>query len=105
MVWEGVLRKTKFLEHRSPQEIRAFQCLQGKIILMGLKVKDPTIDLTTKDGFKRIQTNTPTLSVYNSEKLYSRKREEEMFDLIQSGAIISDGNLFKTIALMVADES
>tara|TARA_B100000508_G_scaffold140085_2_gene140073 strand:+ start:92473 stop:92949 length:477 start_codon:yes stop_codon:yes gene_type:complete len=105
VVWEGVLRKTKFLEHRSPQEIRAFQCLQGKIILMGLKVKDPTIDLTTKDGFKRIQTNTPTLSVYNSEKLYSRKREEEMFDLIQSGAIISDGNLFKTIALMVADES
>lgn len=103
VVWEGVLRKTQFLEHRGPQEIRAFQCLPGKIVLMGLKIKDENIDLRTSEGVQKIQENIPSTAVYSSEKVYSKKREEELFELIKSGAVISDGKLFKSIALMVAE--
>lgn len=103
VVWEGVLRKTQFLEHRSPQEIRAFQCLPGKIVLMGLKIKDEKIDLRTAEGIQKIQGSIPSTSVYSSEKLYSHKREEELFELIKNGAVISDGKLFKSIALMIAE--
>ena len=104
VVWEGVLRKTKFLEHRSPQEIRAFQCLNGKIILMGLKIEDQSIDLRTKEGYAQLKDNPPKSSVYTTEKIYTKKREEEMFSLIQSGANLSDGELFKSIALLVAEQ-
>lgn len=104
VVWEGVLRKTQFIEHRSPQEIRAFQCLPGKIVLMGLKIDDASIDLRTTEGLKKVQQNPPGTSVYTSEKVYSNKREEELFSLIQSGSVISDGQLFKTIALLVAEK-
>lgn len=103
VVWEGVLRKTQFIEHRSPQEVRAFQCLPGKMILMGLKINDESIDLTTAEGFKKVQEKVPSTSVYSTEKTYHKKREEEVFELIQSGSVISDGKLFKSIALILAD--
>lgn len=102
VVWEGVLRKTQFIEHRSPQEVMAFQCLPGKMILMGLKIEDDSIDLRTPEGFKKVRSMAPSTSVYTSEKIYYKKREEEIFGLIQSGSIISDGTLFKSIALMIA---
>ena len=103
VVWEGVLRKTQFIEHRSPQEIRAFQCLPGKMILMGLKIEDPSIDLRTADGVNKVKQQSPGTSVYSSEKTYSKKREEEIFSLIQSGSMISDGQLFKVIAMLIAE--
>jgi hypothetical protein len=104
VVWEGVLRKTMFVAHRSPQEIRTFQCLPNKILLMGIKIQDAQIDLRTKDGYQQLQENMPSASVYSSEKVYSKNREMEIFELIQSGAQISDGSLFKRIALILADE-
>ncbi len=104
VVWEGVLRKTQFLEHRSPQEIRTFQCLPGKIVLMGLEIKDQTIDLRIAEGVEKVKSSMPSTAVYSSEKNYSKKREAEVFELIQNGASISDGKLFKRIALMVAEK-
>jgi hypothetical protein len=104
VVWEGVLRKAKFLEHRSPQEIRTFQCLPEKIVLMGLKVNNENIDLTTVEGFKAVQQNTPQATVYSSEKEYNKKREEELFEMIQNGCEITDGAFFKRIALAVAEK-
>ena len=103
VVWEGVLRKTMFVEHRSPQEIRTFQCLPTKIVLMGIKIQDDQIDLRTKEGYEQLQRNIPTTSVYSSEKTYTQKRETEIFDLIQGGGQISDGNLFKRIAMLMAE--
>lgn len=104
VVWEGVLRKTEFLEHQSSQEIRTFQCLPGKIILMGLEINDQSVDLRTAEGIEKVKKNIPSTAVYTSEKVYSNKREEELFALIQSGAQISDGKLYKSIALMVAEK-
>ena len=103
VVWESVLRKAKFLEHRSPQEIRTFQCLPDKIILMGLKIEDETIDLTTNEGFESVKEKTPKSKAYSTEKLYHKGREQEIFELIQNGCIISDGKLFKSIALILAE--
>jgi hypothetical protein len=105
VVWEGVLRKTMFVEHRSPQDIRTFQCLSNKIVLMGIKIQDDQIDLRTKEGYMQLQQNMPSASVYSSEKIYSKNREMEIFELIQSGAQISDGSLFKNIALIVAESN
>ena len=103
VVWEGVLRKTQFIEHRSSQEIRAFQCLPGKMVMMGLKIEDDSVDLRTPEGFKKVKSEAPSTSVYTAEKVYHKKREEEIFELIQSGSVISDGKLFKSIALILAE--
>ena len=105
VVWTGVLRKTQFLELRSAQEIKTFQCLEDKMILMALKIKDPAIDLSTKEGYDKVQTNMPETEMYTSEKKYKFAREEELFQMIQNGCYISDGKLFKAIAVTMAEQN
>ncbi len=104
VVWEGILRKAKFLELRDPKELLAFQCLPKKLILMGMKVKDPDVDITTKNGFAKLKKDQVETTFYTSEKKYFKKREEELFEMIQNGCEITDGTLFKRIALAVAQK-
>lgn len=104
VVWESVLRKVQFLEHRSPQTVKTFQCLEKKIVLMGLDVEDPTIDLTAKEGYRKVQEQMPQSRCYTSEKTYTDKREDELFKMIQEGCEITEGVLFKAIAMAVAEQ-
>lgn len=104
VVWEGVLRKTKFIEYRASQEIKSFQCLDDKIILMALKIDEPEIDLRTPEGREKLAETTPETECYTSSKPYKKDREMEIFHMIQNGCIRTDGKLFKAIALMLAEE-
>lgn len=104
VIWEGVLRKTSFLETRSQQEIMTFQCLEDKLILMGLKIDDPSIDLTTQEGNDQVEKLRPETKLFTQEKKYQSNRERELFDMIQNGCTYSDGKLFKTIALALVEE-
>lgn len=104
VVWEGVLRKAKFLELRNRNELIAFQCLPEKLILMGVKIKDTDVDITTKSGFEKLKRDQVGTTFYTSEKKYFKKREEELFEMIQNGCEITDGALFKRIALAVAQK-
>lgn len=103
VILESVLRKTQYLEHRSPQEIRVFQCLSNKFVLMGLTIDDTSINLTTPEGITKVKQQIPGTSVYTSEKPYDKTREDEIFELIQRGSMISDGKMFKSIALLIAE--
>lgn len=104
VVWEGVLRKAKFLELRNPKELLTFQCLSDKLVLMGMKVKDDEVDITTQSGFEKLKQDQLETTFYTSEKKYFKKREEELFEMIQNGCEIADGALFKRIALAVAQK-
>lgn len=102
VVWEGVLRRAMFLELRNPRELITFQCLTDKLVLMGMKVKD--VDITTQSGFEKLKQDKLETTFYTSEKKYFKKREEELFEMIQNGCEITDGKLFKRIALAVAQK-
>lgn len=104
VVWEGVLRKAKFLELKNPKELLTFQCLPDKLILMGMKVKDPDVDITTQSGFEQLKQDKLATTFYTSEKKYFKKREEELFEMIQNGCEIADGTLFKRISLAIAQK-
>ncbi|PHR49855.1 MAG: hypothetical protein COA32_01600 [Fluviicola sp.] len=104
VVWEGALRKAKFLELRNPKELLTFQCLPDKLVLMGMKVKDADVDITTKSGFEKLKQDQLETTFYTSEKKYFKKREEELFEMIQNGCEIADGALFKRIALAIAQK-
>lgn len=104
VVWEGVLRKARFLELRNPKELLTFQCLPEKLVLMGMKVKDADVDITTPPGFEKLKQDKLETTFYTSEKKYFKNREEELFEMIQNGCEITDGTLFKRIALAVAQK-
>lgn len=99
-VLEGAMRKIVFLEYRSPQDIKTFQCLEDKIILMGMCSENTAVDFTDDDFFSQAAIQPPKdIQVYTSEKMYAKKREAELFDMIENGCQISNGQAFKGISL------
>lgn len=98
VVWESILRKAKYLDFRSKNSIKCFQCLEEKIVLVG--VDSISTDMST-EAFAKTPTNDypEDIEVFTTEKKYSENREQEIFDMLNWGCQISDGKLFKELCL------
>jgi len=96
VVFESSMRKIKYLEFITPKSIKCFQCLDDKIVLVGVDVEgNSEIDFKSSNW----KDATQGVKIYSSSKDYTILREKELFNMIQSGASISDGALFKNICL------
>ena len=105
VVFESIFRKVEFLEQRSTKEIRCFQCLQDKLVLVGIKADVNSVaNFNDNTYIKKIVKNPgEAFDVYTSEKAYQKQREVELFEMTERGCTISDGKLFKAICLALPD--
>lgn len=96
LIWEGVLNKVEYLEHYSKQQIFLFKIDQVVMSLIGIKVKNDVIDITTTEGYQWLQTNlmTDAVDIYTSQKAIKEDRNKDIFALIQQGANITKGDLY-----------
>ena len=95
-VWEGVLSKVTFLEHISAQQMHLFHLNEKNMHVLALKLKNE-IDLTTKEGFNWLRENLldDDVEFLQAKKEYSEDKHLDKFKLIQQGAVITKGDLFK----------
>jgi len=98
VVWESILRNAKFLDFRSPNSIKCFQCLADKIVLVGVDSTDTDM---SKEAFAKLSTADypDDVVAFTTEKEYGKVRELELFDMLEWGCEISDGTLFKQLCL------
>ncbi|MDT0559102.1 DUF6495 family protein [Ichthyenterobacterium sp. W332] len=96
LVWQGVLQNVKYLEHISPNQMHLFHCADENMHLIALKLKNNTHNLTTKEGYNWLRENlmSDDIEFYNAKKDYSEDKLQDMFQLIQKGAVITKGELF-----------
>lgn len=96
LVWEGVLNQAEFLEHFSPQQIFLFHITEVTINLIGIKVENSEVDVTTREGYNWLQQNLmdDSVALYTSSKVISEDRNVDIFALIQQGAVITKGELY-----------
>ncbi len=97
LVWEGVLNKATYLENISPQHMYLFHLAETQIELIGVKLKNETIDLTTREGFSWLRENlmNDDVELFNANKDYAEDKHLNKFELIQQGSMITKGDLFK----------
>lgn len=97
LVWEGVLSKVKYLENISSKHIYLFQVFNNSILLIGVKINIDLIDLTTKEGFSWLRENliSENVEIFNSKKEFNEDIKLNVFKLIEQGASITKGELFK----------
>ncbi|MFY7670991.1 DUF6495 family protein [Tenacibaculum sp. MEBiC06402] len=95
VVWEDVLNRTKYLEHVSPKTLNLFKCDDKEIKRIVIKV-DKEVDLLTQNGYNWLleHYNSQEVSFLQGRKEYSNERNLEIFDLIEKGSTISNGDLF-----------
>ncbi|MFK7806358.1 MAG: DUF6495 family protein [Saprospiraceae bacterium] len=100
VVFHETLTKLEFLDFKTKNEIRTFHCASDKIVLRGLLIEGETeLDFTKNDDPKtmlsKLQNDNAKMSMYVTEKKYKdNKREAELFKMMESGCLISDGSLF-----------
>lgn len=101
VVFEGIMRNVTYVEYRSEKFVHAFQCLADELVLVAMEAKDETgVNFLDSVFIQEASINPPDkLFVRTSSKKYSKRRELELFDMIQAGCIISDGGLFKALCL------
>jgi hypothetical protein len=97
LVWYGVLKKVKYLEHISPNQIHLFYCGKKYMRLIALKIEKEDVDLTSKKGYQWLRDNllSDHVQFYNARKDYSEDKHQDIFKLIQQGAQITKGDLFQ----------
>ena len=99
LIWEGVLSKAEYLEHFSKNHIFLFQAFDTHVQSIVLKSLVSDVDFLTKEGLQWLSDNmfTETIEMKVGKKVFTEERNSSIFSLIQQGAFLSDGQLFKQI--------
>jgi len=102
LIWEGVLNKVEYVEHISPQQMHLFHFDKDNMQVIAVKINNDAVDITTKEGYKWLSENLidDRVEFLRAKKEYTDDRNLDKFKLIQQGAVISKGDLyryFKTI--------
>ena len=103
LIWEGVLNKADYLEHFSKNHIFLFHCFDTYVQSIVLKSLVPEIDFLTKEGLQWLSDNlfTETIEIKTGKKVFTEERNSSIFELIQQGSFLSDGQLFKQIISII----
>lgn len=97
LVWDGVLDKAEYLEHYSQNHIFLFKL--GKEVMESIIIHahGPHIDLLTESGLQWLNENIfeDAVQVKRGKKDFGTDRNAEIFSLMEQGAVLSDGTLYK----------
>ncbi|UTN02426.1 DUF6495 family protein [Flavobacterium bizetiae] len=103
LIWEGVLSRAEYLEHFSRNHIFLFKCFEKDVQSIVLKSLVPETDFLTKDGLQWLSDNmfTENIEMKVGKKVFTEDRNVSIFELIQQGAFLSDGQLFTQINTII----
>ena len=104
LVWEGVLNNVIYLENISQKHMYLFYFEEKRIHLIGVKIISDSINLMTQEGFSWLRENlmNDSVEIFGSKKDYSKDKQMEKFTLIQQGAAITKGELYKYFDKLVS---
>lgn len=96
IVWDDVLLKTKYVEHFSETSANLFKCDKNDIHRIAIKI-NWDINLLEQDGFEWLMKNPMdnSVDIFRGSKSYNADRNKEIFDLIEKGSLISEGEIFE----------
>ena len=95
LIWEGVLKSAKYLEHISPQYMHLFSINNDHMHVIAVTLKND-VDMTTNEGFSWLRENLMDehVAFLQAKKTYSEDRNLDIFKLIQQGSVITKGDLY-----------
>lgn len=97
VIFEKLMRQTQYLISRNKNNIACYHFQAKQIVLVGLETEDDNIDLLSISATSKIPESG--VNIYNATKEYNKQRELEMFEMLNTGAEISDGKLYKSLCL------
>ncbi len=99
LIWEGVLKTAQYIEHFSKSHIFLFQFGDKEIDTIVLKTSNPAVDFMQKEGLQWLGDHmyTDEVEIRFGAKAFGADRNGELFDIIQQGGILSEGDLYRQV--------
>jgi len=103
LIWEGVLEKAQYLQNTSPQQLFLFKLAESEMHLIVVKATVTNIDITTPSGLEWLQEHLKSdkVELFTASKAYSEDKNKDIFELIQQGVVITEGDWFETFQKLV----
>ena len=100
IVMEKSLSNVRFLEKREPKNLLLFHAKTKEIDLIGLSIDSDQYDFTNPEDLKELMENPSSvnLQMFRSSKPYTKTREEEVFELLETGCLVTDKTLFAALS-------
>lgn len=104
MVFEKALTSCRYLERISETEIHTYFFTDSSAHMVTIKIKEGYTGDFIHDKLSTIfmqLLEEKGLEVYQGTKEYTKKREHEMFDIMQQGAQFSKGELYRSLLTLL----
>lgn len=103
LVWEGVLQAAQYIEHFSKNHIFLFQFDDKEIDTIMIKSLNESVDFMTKEGLQWLGENmlTEDVEIRYGAKAFGDDRNAEVFEIIQQGGILSQGELYNQVKTII----
>ena len=90
-VLQKVYEKIRYIEHRTETSCMVFSLNKDKIELISLNAKhNSSVDLSTPESIHSALINdSDSLTIFKSEKNYSKEREVEIHEMLEQGCVNS----------------
>ncbi|MDB4051935.1 DUF6495 family protein [Flavobacteriales bacterium] len=100
VIYNSVLLKLEYIEFATQNDIKYFYYGKEKAELIGLQSNEVSFT-NPEEVIKAIEEKKVSIKSYKTSKAYTKKREEELFDMIKNGCQPSDGKMFKLLSSAV----
>lgn len=97
LIWDNVLEKAEWLEHYSKNHIFLFKLNKENMESIIIHAHTPHADFLTEGGLQWLNENifSDEVQLTRGRKAFGEDKNAEIFSLIQQGAALSDGELYK----------
>ena len=104
VVFKGVIDKIEYLVHKKPNDLRTYRTDEQKIYMRGVLLDGETTvdftkdDLSPQEMFDRLKSEDVKAKLYAAEREYLPVgRDQDIFVLMERGALIDEGELFRSL--------
>lgn len=103
LVWTEILNKTHYLEHFSKDSLNLFYGSENEISRIVVKINKNDFDFLNQNDFNWFldHSNHSDIQYFKGIKKYQTERNEELFDLIEKGSVLSNGKLYQAIDALI----
>ena len=99
LIWDSVITKAQWLEHYSKNHIFLFKLDKSGMESIVIHAHNSHADFLTEGGLQWLNENifADDVNLTRGKKDFGEDRSLEIFNLIEQGAILSDGVLYKQL--------
>ena len=103
LIWDKAMTNVSYIDHFSANYIFLFKCEATEVYSYVITTSNTVVDFLSAEGIQWLSENifSDEVEIQRGKKVVSEDRNGALFSIIQQGGIISKGELFSKLDLLL----